>query len=72
MLIGVDSYTSLFQTMAERELELASANSLSPVTMLGVYSVEVTSLKSFVSPNRSGWQAIGSAVVSYSGPTWSL
>lgn len=58
--------------MAERELELASANCLSPVTVLGVYSVEVTSLKSLVSPSRSGWQAIGSAVVSYSGPTRSL
>ena len=72
ILTGVDSYTSVFRTMAERELELASANSFSPVTVLGVYSVEVTSLKSLVSPSRGGWQTIGSAVVSYSRPTQSL
>lgn len=35
-------------------------------------AVEVTSLKRLAVPSRSGWQMIGSAVVSYSGPTQTL
>lgn len=66
-MTGADDYASLFQSVAEREQELALGNSLSPVTVLVVYLVEVTSLKSLVLP-RSGWQMVGSAVINYSGP----
>lgn len=40
--------------MAEREEELALGNSLSPVAVLVVYLVEVTSLKVLFCPEAAG------------------